>query len=146
MDIHEVYCPYCNAIALLESSTKIYGKDFGLAYICSNYPTCDAYVGVHKKDNKPLGRLANKELRNWKMRAHSVFDPLWQRKLVKRKKERGESYKKYYARGSGYKWLAEQLGIDKKHCHIGQFDVETCKRVVQLCKPYNLTKNNEDSK
>lgn len=132
----KIICPYCNGEAILESTTKIYSRDYGLAYICKNYPICDAYVGVHNETTKPLGRLANAELREWKKKAHSVFDPLWKRKLQKRRQERGEYYKKKYARSAGYRWLAEQLGIERKDCHIGMFDVDLCKRVVEICSPY----------
>lgn len=30
-------------------------------------------------------------------------------------------------------WLAEQLGIERQKCHIGQFDIETCERVAEIC-------------
>lgn len=133
----DLICPYCGSNAPLESTKKIYqGRDFGLAYICSQYPTCDAYVGCHKESGKPLGRLANKELREWKIKAHAAFDELWKRKLAKRRKERGEDYKVIYARGSGYKWLRGQLGIEAKDCHIGMFDVDMCKRVIDVCTSY----------
>lgn len=124
-------CPYCKAEVKLESTVKIYGKDYGLAFICSNYPKCDAYVGVHKKNNKPLGRLANKELRTWKSNVHRLFDPLWERKMKK------DSLTKGHARGKAYKWLAGQLNIDIKDCHVGMFDVETCKRAVEILKQYS---------
>lgn len=107
-----------------------------MAWICENYPVCDAYVGVHKGTDKPLGRLADDALRKAKREAHKYFDNLWQRKLIKRRKERGPEYKKFYARGSGYKWLATQMGLESKDCHIGMFDVEQCNRVVEICKPY----------
>lgn len=136
-------CPYCGSQAPLDQSSKVYqGRDYGLMYICSRYPECDAYVGCHKENGKPLGRLANKELREWKIKAHAAFDELWKRKLEKRRKERGESYKKHYARGSGYKWLREQLGLEAKDCHIGMFDVDLCKRVVEVCTPYLRKKAN----
>jgi hypothetical protein len=109
------------------------GVSYGMIYYCR---ACDAWVGVHKGTKNPLGKLANKELRQWKKRAHAVFDPLWQRKLAKRRAEQGPDYKKAWARGSGYKWLSEKLGIPQPLCHIGMFDVETCKRVVALCEPY----------
>ena len=35
-----------------------------------------------------------------------------------------------------YKWLSEQLGMPRKDTHIGMFDVDQCKRVVEICKPY----------
>jgi hypothetical protein len=138
-------CPYCGGKAPLDCTTKIYqGRDYGLAYICENFPVCDAYVGVHKNSGKPLGRLANKELRDWKIKAHAAFDELWQRKLAQRRAGKpgksgspgGASYPKHYARGAGYKWLREQLGIESKDCHIGMFDVDMCKRVVEVCSPY----------
>lgn len=128
-------CPYCHSFATLEKSSKVYGKDYGFMYICTNFPSCDAYVGCHPGTKKPLGRLANSELRYYKKLAHAHFDPLWKRKLAIRIKERGK-YKKSWARGSGYKWLGEQLGLKLEDCHIGMFDIETCKKVIELCKPY----------
>lgn len=104
-----------------------------MVYLCR---PCDAWVGVHKGTDQPLGRLANKELRQWKQKAHASFDPLWEAKLQRRRQERGPSYKKTWARGSGYAWLARQLGIQIKQCHIGMFDVEMCKRVIGVCQPF----------
>ena len=81
---------------------------------------CGAYVGCHKTGDgkQPLGRLANAELRAAKSAAHAAFDPMWK-----------DGKKK---RGSAYAWLADALGIDKRDCHIGMFDVETCRRVVEI--------------
>lgn len=134
-------CPYCEGTAFLNKSEKVYGgRDFGMIYLCENYPKCDSYVGTHAGTEKPLGRLANKELRQWKRRAHTAFDELWMRKLIKRRKETGSSYKKSYARGSGYRWLSKQLLLKEKDCHIAMFDVDMCKRVIEVCSPY-LKKN-----
>lgn len=128
-----VICPYCQNPAEYTDSAAVYrGQSYGMVYLCR---PCDAYVGVHKGTDKPLGRMANKDLREWKVKAHAAFDPLWEAKLAKRRRERGPEYKKVFARGSGYKWLAEQLGIERKDCHIGMFDVEQCKRVVEICQP-----------
>lgn len=135
----EVVCPYCHQNTEYVSSEVVYGgRDFGMIYLCK---MCEAWVGVHKGSREPLGRLANKELREWKIKAHDAFDPLWQAKLTKRRKERGH-YKKAWARNSGYRWLAEQLGITREECHIGMFDIETCKKVVEICKPH-LDKHKE---
>ena len=38
------------------------------------------------------------------------------------------------SRKTAYKWLAEQLGIHVNDCHIGEFDVATCRRVAEICK------------
>lgn len=75
---------------------------------------CKAHVGCHPGTDRPLGRLANADLRKAKMAAHAAFDPS--------------------ARAEAYQWLAEALGISRDDCHIGMFDVETCKRVVLLCR------------
>ncbi|MBL4653702.1 MAG: hypothetical protein JKY53_12705 [Flavobacteriales bacterium] len=52
------FCNYCNNLATLIDSKIIYGSSKGNIYLCSNYPSCNAYVGVHKGDNWPLGTLA----------------------------------------------------------------------------------------
>ena len=70
-----VICDYCGTPAdFVDSSVVYHGHSFGMIYLC---PRCGAYVGVHKGSDKPLGRLANSELRNWKKAAHAAFDPLW---------------------------------------------------------------------
>ena len=118
-------CPYCNSFSNLVSGKEIYPhrKDlFSLSfYSCSG---CDAYVGTHKGTKKPLGRLANAELRKSKSEAHMAFDPLWKKGGMKRKE--------------AYKWLAKSLGVDGKDCHIGMFDIDTCKEVVSLSLGFKL--------
>jgi hypothetical protein len=71
--------------------------------------------------------LADAELRGWKKKAHSVFDPLWRKKIER------EGCSKSFARKAGYRWLSEQLDIPFEKCHIGEFDVDMCQRVVEVC-------------
>ena len=126
-----IECPYCNSEAELTSDKAVYGRSYGgMIWLCR---PCDAYVGTHKNSKKhaPLGRMANKELREWKMKAHRAFDPLWKRKIEK------EQCSKSYARNRAYKWLAGKMRIDVKYCHIGHFDIEHCKLVVGLCSFYS---------
>lgn len=123
-------CPYCRETSVLWSkSDRIYRRDYGPVYVCWNFPECDAYVGCHPGTTKPLGRLANRELREAKKRAHAHFDPLWRAKIQ-------FGHRKKAARGAAYKWLAAQLGIAFEDCHIGMFDVAQCEAVVKLCKPF----------
>ena len=61
--MRKVYCDYCGRQAEYVDSKVVYGKSYGMMYLCRN---CMAYVGVHKGTDKPLGRLANAELRYWK--------------------------------------------------------------------------------
>lgn len=118
-------CPYCGRIPEFVGGAKIYPHRPDLAhkrfYLCA---PCDAYVGSHHGSTRPLGRLANAELRAWKMKAHAAFDPLW--------KPRGSEGAKM-SRSEAYRWLAWCLGIDGSACHIGMFDVELCKRTVHAC-------------
>lgn len=127
-----ITCPYCQSEAELRDKSAVYGggRYFGLMWVCKRYPKCDAYVGCHPNTDKPLGRLADAALRKAKERAHDAFDPLWKAKAAAEKISKGK------ARGAGYRWLAQALGIDPKDCHIGMFDVALCNRVVQACRPF----------
>jgi hypothetical protein len=113
----EVICPYCGRQAKFVDSKVVYGRSYGMIYLCKD---CDAYVGVHKGTDKPLGRLADKELRYWKMAAHDAFDPLWKTKKMKR--------------NQAYKWLAERMRLSPEETHIGMFDIAKCKKVIKICK------------
>jgi len=120
-------CPWClhDNITLYPDSKHVYnGKDYGPVWQCDN---CGAYVGCHPGTNKALGIVAHKELREWKQKAHAAFDPLWKWKM-KYKRDRG-------ARKKAYKWLAEQMGLDREECRIGYMSVNQCKQVVEICEP-----------
>lgn len=111
-------CPYCGEPSIYTDSAVIYGKSYGMIYLCK---PCDAYVGVHKpQPTVALGRLANAELRAAKKLAHYYFDKLWKDGFMKRQ--------------SAYKWLSNELGIDPEHTHIGMFDVEQCNKTAELSK------------
>lgn len=124
----EVFCPYCGKRAEFVDSAEVYhGRSYGMIYLCR---PCDAYVGCHEngKGDSPKGRLANAELRRWKIAAHNAFDPLW-----KFGPFRGR-------RNCAYAWLAEQMGLPKEKTHIGMFDVAECQQVIQICKSSKFEK------
>lgn len=114
-----VKCPYCGKNAGLTDSKKIYGKSFGMIYLC--FP-CEAYVGVHERTYKPLGTLANQELRICRRVAHDVFDKLWKDEHMTRK--------------DAYGWLAHALGLPVKDAHIAMFDLDLCKKVITVSYDY----------
>jgi hypothetical protein len=124
-------CPYCGGASHLTDSAVIYGRSYGPIYLCQ---PCDAYVGCHKGTTTPLGRLANAELRKWKKIAHGVFDVVWKDQIEKVIARRGFAPNgvKQQMRGQAYKQLAHALGIDREVCHIGMFDVDQCKAVVNV--------------
>lgn len=63
--------------------------------------------------------MANGDLRRWRRNAHAVFDRYWKRGSI--------------SRSDLYKRLANALGIPVERCHIGMFDIETCRKVFDLC-------------
>lgn len=126
-------CQYCGSVAEQRDAQVVYGPrgaHFGLVWVCASYPTCDAYVGTHRSSGKPLGCLANPELRAAKKLAHANFDPLW--RIVMRR----DQISKGHARARAYRWLAAQMRIDRRECHIGMFSVDQCREVVRICAPF----------
>jgi hypothetical protein len=121
-------CGYCQTDAVLRRLGQTgypYAVDYGPVWVCL---FCEAYCGCHEGTEKPLGTLANRELRDARMRAHAAFDPLWKAKMAR------EQISKSRARKACYFWLATQLGLDVRKTHIAHFDVATCEQVVEACK------------
>ena len=54
------------------------------------------------------------------MKAHDAFDALWESGDMKR--------------NDAYDWLCEQMGLDREECHIGKFDKQQCRSVVEICE------------
>ncbi len=107
-----VRCPYCNKLARRVAGTDIYPHRLDLAdkrfFRCD---PCDAYVGCHP-NGKPMGRLANAELRVARRAVHRLFDPLWQN---------GNR-----TRSEAYALLASGMNLSPQRCHIGDFTLEQC--------------------
>lgn len=109
-------CPYCGSGASLRDSEIVYGRSYGLIWLCDAFPKCDAYVGVHEGTKEPLGIMANAELREWKKKAHAAFDPLW---------KVGP-----FSRSQAYRLLQELLSMTEDEAHIGNMGIEDCKSLV----------------
>jgi len=124
-------CTTCGRNSTLWStSERLYrGRDYGPSWVCSGFPACQSWVGCHPDTDIPLGTIAGPELRAARMRAHAAFDPLWKAKFSR-------GYSKSAARGAGYRWLADALGIKVDDCHMALFDVQACERVIAICAPY----------
>jgi hypothetical protein len=54
--------------------------------------------------------------------AHRVFDKLWSNSFQRR---------------MAYAWLAKEMGLHIKKCHIALFSYEQCHEVVRLIKLHN---------
>jgi hypothetical protein len=119
-------CPYCKCSTKLVDTKEIYGESYGQAYYCK---PCQAWVNCRKGTDEALGRLANRELRGWKIQAHLHFDKIWKEKLMDR--------------DEAYAWLSKQLGTPPDYTHIGMFGAESCKKVIEVSKAYYNEKKKE---
>lgn len=114
-DKHTLICPYCGKQVPWISNEEVYGKRYGNSYMCYFCKDCDAYVGCHNNTPKPLGTMANKELREWRQKAHEHIDPLWQ------------SGK--FSRHQVYHYLRMIFG---KVIHVGESDIDMCKKILEI--------------
>ena len=87
---------------------------------------CGAFVGCHANSGKPLGRPASQVTKRARRAAHDAFDRLWAPGLM------NVSSRRFSSRGEAYAWLAQELGIDRCRCHIGEMDAQTAQRVVAI--------------
>lgn len=108
-------CPYCGNEARYGPNEEWYGKRYGKSYMCYYCKPCDAYVGTHQNTPRPLGTMANKELRQYRMKVHEKIDPLW---------KNGE-----WRRGQLYSFISKKLGYEY---HTGESDIETCKKILTM--------------
>ena len=122
--IYQIYCPYCGAPAVCRPASTVYGADTidrkSHLYLCSNWPSCDAYVSAHKTDRRPMGTLANGNLRHKRILAHQALEKL-QKEL-------------HMDKWASYVWLQTKLGLDSHHTHIGMFSEQLCDQVISLCR------------
>jgi len=112
-------CEYCGGRVIFTDSAVLYGRSFGMIYLCTN---CNASVGVHKGTKKPLGTLANAVLKLKRKEAHRVFDAIW--------KTQGST------RSEAYEWLAGKMGLPKHRTHIAYFNIAQCDEVIRLCRKH----------
>lgn len=128
MQHKKVTCPSCLKEAHWCDNKEVYGRSFGRSSMCYYCKRCDYYVGCHNNSQKPLGVMASKETRKLRMKCHSKFDEFWRYNFV--------------SRDDGYLWLQRQMKKNEDEAHIGMFNEEDCKKLLELLKSYTLDKNN----
>jgi hypothetical protein len=117
-------CPYCEGKPKLTSSKVVYGKDYGPIWLCS----CGAFVGCHPGTEKPLGMVANQELRQLRKEAHHCFDLVWKTAV------RVFGVSKHNARNHAYERLSLLTGTPRKYMHIAMLDEDECRNIINICK------------
>lgn len=104
----KIKCADCSVRMRLQGRAR-------LKYVC---PKCNASL-IAGQNGKPMGVPVTKETRQWRRRAHTVFDQLWRSGVV--------------TRSSAQRWLAKQLGIPTNRCHFGYMEKAMLEKVVRLC-------------
>lgn len=116
-------CDSCGSLNVAFATNDIiYGVkrgDWPWCYYCID---CRAGVGCHPNTTFPLGTMADKETRLYRLKAHNEFDKLWA----------GED--RFMTRTKAYQWLAEQLNIGFEDCHMGQLSLDQLRTTIDLVK------------
>ena len=123
-----IRCPYCGSPAILKDASYVYGhhSSGGKVYVCSHYPACDSYVGVHQGTSLPKGSLANRTLRKKRIQAHRIFDQLWRQGI--------------FSRQEAYRWIGDRFCLETRQEHIGNFSDYMCDQLIQEAS--KVLKNN----
>lgn len=112
MTDHELHCPDCgDSMALMKDRNFV-------GYKCRSLE-CRGSHGCHP-DGSPVGKPADAKTRKARILAHDTFDRIWKSKKM--------------TRGRAYVWMRHELGMAEDECHIGSFDAETCKKLVQAVR------------
>ena len=114
-----IRCPYCGSPAILKDASYVYGhhSSGGKVYVCSHYPACDSYVGVHQGTSLPKGSLANRTLRKKRIQAHQIFDKLWRKGI--------------FSREEAYRLIGDKFCLQTCQAHIGNFSDYMCDQLIQ---------------
>ena len=117
-----IKCPYCGAQAVIRPASVVHGESAWEEFlcVCSRYPACDSYVGVHTKTMQPKGTLANGDLRHKRIMAHKAFNLFWTSGLM--------------SKWQAYKWLQAKFGLNANQAHIGKFSEIMCDELISICK------------
>ena len=112
-------CQYCNKEADWVENKAYYGRNYGKSFMAYWCKDCDARVGCHNNTKEALGTLANKELRDLRMKAKKLFI----------EKKMGGDWKNKRLKSKAYQFLTDIFG---KHFHFGESTVEECKDIIKL--------------
>ena len=114
-----VMCPDCQSEMTLREGK--YGKFMG----CTNYPRCTTTQKVDQETGEPIGVPAGEKLKAERKKAHEVFEIWWPEEGIDRQE--------------AHIWLAEEMGMARDECKIGNMDMEQCGRVIQLIEDRRIS-------
>ena len=126
-------CPFCRSSVSLIDSAQVFGRSYGFIYLCDSYPNCDARVRCHPGSIKPLGTLADQELRRWRSLVHRKFDPLWQSGV-------------FSSRQAAYKWLSKVMKLSLERTHVAMFNIRQCQRAIACIEVFTRSRQRVKTK
>lgn len=114
-EIKDLHCvePNCSGILRLRWSHQI--ERFW--YSCSEWPKCQGSLPADR-DGSPRGEPRTRELQEWRVKAHEVFDVLW--------KDR------HCNRSTAYAWFRRVMVLPPDEAHIFKQDIEGCRKLISL--------------
>lgn len=113
----QLNCPYCNSPTRIVDAAVVYGRsDFGRLLMCSGYPACDAYVGLHSDKTDGKGSLARGPLRRLRRECHELFDTLWERETPLHRQQLYRAASKFF---------------QVREFHIGHLDETTAQKFIE---------------
>lgn len=66
---------------------------------------------------------------DFRAKGHDAFDPLWQ--------------KGFMSRNEAYRWLSQEMDLDRENCHFSLFNEGQCNEAVKICNNY-IVENTKD--
>lgn len=112
-------CDTCGKTARLVHDIELYGRpvlDWPFHWWC---PNCYAHINCKPGTDIPVKAMDSIAVKEARRQAHRHFDRLWRTKPERTK---------------AYSWLARQMNMSPKECHIGMFTIDQCKDVIRLAK------------
>ena len=106
-------CTICGQEADWVENKAVYGRNYGKSYMIWLCPNRH-YVGCHQNTQRPKGTFADRKIREARMAAHAVIDPLWKSGA--------------YKRSTVYEQLSLAFG---KQIHIGEATKEECAEIIK---------------
>ncbi|MBN46250.1 MAG: hypothetical protein CMH23_07230 [Methylophaga sp.] len=122
LPVPEVCDACCSSNIELTTNDRIYGRTYGdwpKVYFCND---CKAAVGCHPGTEIPLGRMADRRIRQLRAKAHKAFDQLWRSGAMSRAK--------------AYQWLAGALQIPVDECHISWLPEDLLNLTIEVSSKY----------
>ena len=117
-----MHCPYCGSPVIYRTADGIYKENTkrAMLFVCSRYPSCNAYVRANKVTKKPIGTLADPSLRRLRNQAHRFFNRLYESGLM--------------SKGEAYNWLSVLTGMPESMAHIGFMGEYNCGLIIDESK------------